>query len=107
MSFAKLTDMWSRTLTVNGFSKAFSMTGYRLGYLAARQDIVKVTGKLQSQITSCASSVGQHAGIAALKCDMSYIDGKVKELQKKRDLALSLLAKIPATQQATLPLQLS
>jgi len=95
VSFAVLKDMWSRTLTINGFSKIFSMTGYRLGYLAARKDIVKAVSKLQSQITSCASSIGQHAGIAALKCDMSYIDGKVVELQDKRDLALSLLAKIP------------
>lgn len=97
-SFATLKDMWSRTLTINGFSKAFSMTGYRLGYLAAQKDIVKAVSKLQSQITSCASSIGQHAGIAALKCDMSYIDARVVELQEKRDLAISLLAKIPDVQ---------
>ncbi|CAK9083456.1 Bifunctional aspartate aminotransferase and glutamate/aspartate-prephenate aminotransferase (PhPPA-AT) [Durusdinium trenchii] len=94
-SFAVLKDMWNRTLTINGFSKAFSMTGYRLGYLAAPKEIVKAASKLQSQITSCASSIGQHAGIAALNCDMSYIDAKVRELQEKRDLALNLLAKIP------------
>lgn len=97
-SFATLKDMWSRTLTINGFSKAFSMTGYRLGYLAAQKDIVKAVSKLQSQITSCASSIGQHAGIAALKCDMSYIDARVVELQEKRDLAMSLLAKISDVQ---------
>eukprot|EP00931_Biecheleriopsis_adriatica_P118472 TRINITY_DN93876_c0_g1_i1.p1 TRINITY_DN93876_c0_g1~~TRINITY_DN93876_c0_g1_i1.p1 ORF type:complete len:413 (-),score=110.64 TRINITY_DN93876_c0_g1_i1:220-1458(-) len=94
-SFAAFEDMWDRTLTINGFSKAFSMTGYRLGYLAAPKEIVKAAGKLQSQITSCASSIGQHAGIAALRCDMSYISGKVLELQEKRDMALELLAKIP------------
>ncbi|CAJ1401903.1 unnamed protein product [Effrenium voratum] len=94
-SFAALKDMWERTLTINGFSKAFAMTGYRLGYLAAPKEIVKAASKLQSQITSCASSIGQHAGIAALKCDMSYIDAKVVELKEKRDLAMSLLAKIP------------
>jgi len=97
-SFAALKDMWERTLTINGFSKAFSMTGYRLGYLAAPKEIVKAASKLQSQITSCASSVAQHAGIAALQCDMSYISGKVAELEKKRDLALDLLAKIPEIQ---------
>jgi len=94
-SFASLQDMWQRTLTINGFSKAFSMTGYRLGYLAAPKEIVKAASKLQSQITSCASSVAQHAGIAALKCDMSYISAKVAELEKKRDLAIDLLSKIP------------
>lgn len=75
-----------------------TLTGYRLGYLAAQKDIVKAVSKLQSQITSCASSIGQHAGIAALKCDMSYIDARVVELQEKRDLAISLLAKIPDVQ---------
>ncbi|CAE7334507.1 PPA-AT, partial [Symbiodinium necroappetens] len=47
-SFAALKDMWERTLTINGFSKAFSMTGYRLGYLAAPKEIVKAASKLQS-----------------------------------------------------------
>lgn len=95
VSFAALEGMRDRTLLINGFSKAFSMTGYRLGYLAAPKPIVQAASKLQSQITSCASSIGQHAGIAALQSDMGYISGKVVELQEKRDLALDLLAKIP------------
>lgn len=95
ISFAALEGMWDRTLTINGFSKAFSMTGYRLGYLAAPKPIVQAASKLQSQITSCAASVAQHAGIAALESDLTYISGKVAELQDKRDLALDLLAKIP------------
>lgn len=95
VSFAALEGMWERTLTINGFSKAFSMTGYRLGYLAAPKPIVQAASKLQSQITSCATSIAQHAGVAALKSPLSYIDGKVVELQEKRDRALALLAKIP------------
>jgi aspartate/methionine/tyrosine aminotransferase len=51
-----------RVLLVNGFSKAFAMTGYRLGYLAAPLPIIKACTTLQSQITSCASSIAQHAG---------------------------------------------
>mmetsp|Transcript_112980 Transcript_112980/g.319565 ORF Transcript_112980/g.319565 Transcript_112980/m.319565 type:complete len:417 (-) Transcript_112980:95-1345(-) len=95
VSFAALPDMWSRTLTINGFSKAFAMTGYRLGYLAAPKAIVQATTKLQGQITSCAASVAQHAGVAALKSPMEYIDGKVAELKEKRDLALRLINAIP------------
>jgi aspartate/glutamate/aspartate-prephenate aminotransferase len=53
-SFASLPGMWDRTLTVNGFSKAFAMTGWRLGYLAAPKHFVAACGKIQSQvITSC------------------------------------------------------
>merc|ERR1719356_1264224 len=75
VSFAALDNMWERTLTINGFSKAFSMTGYRLGSLAAPKPIVQAAAKLQSQITSCATSIAQHAGIAALESPMEYIDG--------------------------------
>jgi len=95
VAFAALDGMKERTLTINGFSKAYSMTGYRLGYLAAPKPIVQAATKLQSQITSCAGSMCQYAGIAALKSPMSYVDGKVVELQEKRDKALALLAQIP------------
>jgi len=95
VSFAALEGMRDRTLTINGFSKAFSMTGYRLGYLAAPAPIIKAATKVQSQITSCACSISQAAGIAALQSDPAYIDGKVVELQAKRNEALSLLLSIP------------
>lgn len=91
VSMAALDGMWDRTLTINGFSKAFSMTGYRLGYLAAPKPIVDAAAKLQSQITSCAASIAQHAGVAALKGPTQYIDSKIVELQEKRDKALELV----------------
>merc|ERR1719215_1329667 len=94
VSMAALEGMWDRTLTINGFSKAFSMTGYRLGYLAAPSPIVAAAAKLQGQITSCAASIAQHAGIAALKSPPDYIDGKVVELKAKRDKALELVLDI-------------
>jgi hypothetical protein len=59
---AAVEGMRDRTLLINGFSKAFAMTGYRLGYLAAPLPVVKGCTTLQSQITSCASSVAQQAG---------------------------------------------
>ncbi|CAM8902142.1 hypothetical protein QQ045_010044 [Rhodiola kirilowii] len=65
-SFASLPGMWDRTLTVNGFSKAFAMTGWRLGYIAGPKHFVSACSKIQSQFTSGASSIAQKAGVAAL-----------------------------------------
>ncbi|GMH17067.1 hypothetical protein Nepgr_018908 [Nepenthes gracilis] len=65
-SFASLPGMWERTLTVNGFSKAFAMTGWRLGYVAGPKHFVTACGKIQSQSTSGASSISQKAAVAAL-----------------------------------------
>jgi aspartate aminotransferase len=95
VSFAALAGMKDRTLIINGFAKAFSMTGYRLGYLAGPKPVVKASLKLMMQITSCSSSISQYAGIAALKSPASWIDTQVKELKGKRDLALKLLLDIP------------
>ncbi|KAH1152776.1 hypothetical protein GYH30_048744 [Glycine max] len=58
--------MWDRTPTVNGFSKTFAMTGWRLGYIACPKHFVAAFGKIQSQFTSGASSISQKAGVAAL-----------------------------------------
>ncbi|OVA14644.1 Aminotransferase [Macleaya cordata] len=87
-SFAALPGMWERTLTVNGFSKAFAMTGWRLGYIAGPKHFVAACGKIQSQFTSGASSISQKAGVAAL--GMGYAGGEavaimVKAFQERRD----------------------
>ncbi|KAF8404547.1 hypothetical protein HHK36_009434 [Tetracentron sinense] len=87
-SFASLPGMWERTLTVNGFSKAFAMTGWRLGYLAGPKHFVAACGKIQSQFTSGASSISQKAGVAAL--GMGYAGGEagttmVKAFRERRD----------------------
>ena len=58
--------MWERTLTVNGFSKTFAMTGCRLEYLAGPKHFVAACGKIQSQVTSSASNISQKVGVAAL-----------------------------------------
>ncbi|KAK6120020.1 hypothetical protein DH2020_046260 [Rehmannia glutinosa] len=87
-SFASLPGMWDRTLTVNGFSKAFAMTGWRLGYLAGPKHFVAACGKIQSQVhmytfakhafqqssTSGASSISQKAAVAAL--GLGYAGGE-------------------------------
>ncbi|KAG0469406.1 hypothetical protein HPP92_016106 [Vanilla planifolia] len=87
-SFASLPGMFERTFTVNGFSKAFAMTGWRLGYLAGPEHFVAACGKIQSQFTSGASSISQKAGLAAL--GMGYAGGEVvsnmvKAFQERRD----------------------
>lgn len=87
-SFASLPGMWERTLTVNGFSKAFAMTGWRLGYLACPKHFLTACGKVQSQSTSGASSISQKAGLAAL--GLGYAGGEVvstmvKAFQERRD----------------------
>jgi len=87
-SFAALPGMWERTLTVNGFSKAFAMTGWRLGYIAGPKHFVAACGKIQSQSTSGASSISQKAAVAAL--GMGYAGGEavsvmVKAFQERRD----------------------
>ncbi|CAA2949348.1 bifunctional aspartate aminotransferase and glutamate/aspartate-prephenate aminotransferase isoform X1 [Olea europaea var. sylvestris] len=87
-SFASLPGMWDRTLTVNGFSKAFAMTGWRLGYLAGPKHFVAACGKIQSQFTSGASSISQKAAVAAL--GLGYAGGEavstmVKAFRERRD----------------------
>ncbi|CAL9214906.1 unnamed protein product [Arabidopsis halleri] len=87
-SFASLPDMYERTLTVNGFSKAFAMTGWRLGYLAGPKHIVAACSKLQGQVTSGASSIAQKAGVAALglgKAGGDTVAEMVKAYRERRD----------------------
>lgn len=93
-SFASLPGMRERTLTVNGFSKAFAMTGWRLGYLAAPKHFVTACGRIQSQSTSGASSVSQKGGLAAL--ELGYAGGEhvavmVKAFKERRDFLVEKL----------------
>jgi aspartate/glutamate/aspartate-prephenate aminotransferase len=84
---------WARTVTINGFSKAYAMTGFRLGYLAAPQPVAKACAKIQGQITSCASSLAQAAGVAALNLPSNALDADIAEFKRRRDLVLELLEK--------------
>mmetsp|Transcript_693 Transcript_693/g.1102 ORF Transcript_693/g.1102 Transcript_693/m.1102 type:complete len:436 (-) Transcript_693:116-1423(-) len=94
-SFASLPGMFERTITINGFSKSHAMTGFRLGYLAAPERFAKATSVLQGQITSCASSVSQAAGVSALnEVDESWLENNVVIMKEKRDYVLQELAKM-------------
>jgi len=95
-AFASLPNMFHRTITLNGFSKSHAMTGFRLGYLAAPERYAKAASVLQGQITSCASSVSQAAGVAALReVDESWLVNNASVMKQKRDYVLEELSKIP------------
>jgi len=91
--FAALPGMWDRTIIINGFSKSHAMTGMRLGYLAAPAPLCKAATTIQSQLTSCAGSLSQAAGVAALtKVHDSEIDQNVQIMKAKRDYVLQRLS---------------
>ncbi len=93
-SMASFADMYDRTITVNGLSKSFAMTGWRLGYIGAPKWIADACDKFQGQITSGTSSISQRAAIAALEATPESVDYMVQGFKKRRDLMYSLLKEI-------------
>jgi aspartate aminotransferase len=93
-SFAKIDSMYNRTITVNGVSKSFAMTGWRIGYIGAPEWIANACTKFQGQITSGTNCIAQRATIAALQAPVSKIKYMVDEFKTRRDLVLNLLSKI-------------
>lgn len=86
--------LYERTLTVNGVSKAYSMTGWRIGYAAGPKDLIKAMGLLQSQSTSNPSSISQAAAVGALNGDQSFLNDWRKAYKERRDIVVSALNKI-------------
>jgi aspartate aminotransferase len=95
VSMAAIDGMWERTITVNGVSKAFAMTGWRIGYLAAPKWITDACNKMQGQVTSGANSIAQMAAKAAVQADPSVVAEMVKTFRHRRDLVFDLLKDIP------------
>ena len=95
VSLAQFPEVTDRVITVNGFSKGYAMTGWRLGYLAARPDIAAACEKMQSQITSGTCSISQRAGLAALRGGRSSADEMVTAYRRRRDLVLDIVQDIP------------
>lgn len=93
-SIAEFEDMYDRTITVNGVSKAFAMTGWRIGYIGAPKWIARSCNKMQGQVTSGANCIAQRAVITALEESPSKIHYMVEEFESRRDLILDLLNKI-------------
>jgi len=95
VSLAQFAAVKDQVITVNGFSKGYAMTGWRLGYLAARPDIAAACDKLQGQITSGTCSIAQRAGLAALQGGRASADEMVAAYHRRRDLVLALAKDIP------------
>ncbi len=83
--------LYERTLTMNGVSKAYCMTGWRIGYGAGPQALIKAMAKLQSQSTSNPSSISQWAAVEALNGTQDFIDANNKVFKERRDLVVSML----------------
>jgi aspartate aminotransferase len=93
-SIASFPEIYDRTITVNGLSKSFAMTGWRLGYIGAPKWIADACDKFQGQITSGTCSITQRAAIAALEADPEVIATMVQGFHQRRDLMYGLLKEI-------------
>jgi len=93
-SMAQFDDMYDRVVTVNGVSKAFAMTGWRIGYIGAPEWIARACNKMQGQITSGANCIAQRAVITALEAPVSKIQFMVDKFKERRKLIISLLDEI-------------
>nr|WP_254841433.1 pyridoxal phosphate-dependent aminotransferase [Natronomonas marina] len=91
-SLGSLDGMGDRTVTINGFSKAYSMTGWRLGYLAAPEQLVDQAGKLHSHSVSCAANFVQHAGVAALEGTNGAVAEMRDAFRDRRDMLVDRFA---------------
>lgn len=83
--------LYDRTLTINGVSKSYAMTGWRIGYAGGPKDLIKAMAKIQSQSTSNPSSISQAAATVALNGDQSFLAGRNDVFKERRDLVVSLL----------------
>lgn len=94
VSIASLPGMQERTFTLNGFSKAYSMTGWRIGYIAAPEEWITGINKLHQQNTTCAASFVQKAALAALRQESGEVDRMVAEYRRRRDYAVKAINEI-------------
>lgn len=99
-SIAQFEDLKDRVIIINGLSKGFAMTGYRLGFIAAHPDVVKACEKLQGQFTSGTNSITQRAAIVALTTDLRPTQEMVEEFGRRKKRVLEIIAAIPGLQLA-------
>jgi len=94
-SIAQFPEIKDRVVLINGVSKSYAMTGYRIGYMAAAPWIAKACNKLQGQMTTNASTIAQRAAIAALNGDQSCVEEFRKAFEFRRNLVYDAISKIP------------
>jgi aspartate aminotransferase len=94
-SIASIPDLKSRVVLVNGMSKGFAMTGWRVGYIAAPANVAAACEKIQGQYTSGTNSIAQYAAVAALNAPLSDSIDMCKTYKQRRDLVISALSEIP------------
>jgi len=94
-SIAQFADLKDRVIIINGLSKGFAMTGWRLGYIAANPEIAKACEKLQGQFTSGTNSIAQKSAVVALTADLEPSFDMVKEFTARRERTLELVKAIP------------
>lgn len=87
--------MKDRTIVINGFSKAYSMTGWRMGYSASSKEIAKLIARIQSHMTSCPNSISQYSSVRALDLDDSVMSGMIEKFEKRKDIILEWMEKHP------------
>ncbi|MDD1769259.1 MAG: pyridoxal phosphate-dependent aminotransferase [Methanomassiliicoccales archaeon] len=95
-SIASLDGMFERTITTNGFSKTYAMTGWRIGWIVAPLDVVKEINKLQTHSLTCVTSFVQKAAVEALKGPQDSVGRMVDEFRARRDLMCDLMKDIPS-----------
>ncbi len=91
---ASLPEMWERTFTVNGFSKGFGMTGWRVGYVAAPKPLLDAVRAAQNYVGICAPSISQRAALAALTGPQEPVHRMVEDLQRRRDFVVQALNEV-------------
>ena len=94
-SIASMAGMQDRVITINGFSKGFAMTGWRVGYLAAPEALAQACEKLQGQTTSAASCIAQRAALAAIQGDRKVLQAMTDAYRQRRDRLLPRLEALP------------
>lgn len=94
-SIGSFSEVYERTVTLNGVSKAFAMTGWRIGFIGAPQWLASACEKVQGQVTSGSNSIAQQASIIALKSNSNRISFIIDAFRKRRDFVLGMMKKIP------------
>ncbi len=100
-SLAQFPEIFDQVITVNGVSKAWAMTGWRLGYIGASKMIADACNKVQGQFTSATCSIAQRASIAAMNADPAVLSDMIEAFKNRRDLVLSMLKEMPGVKANT------